>query len=104
MYLQPCSDNQIVEIHSDLTQSYPLLQVLCWGVRNMQKFQLSAVTSPSIEFECGGHVQESNVIKSTKKNPNFTENILFFDVVSCWVWISMFNEGWDQNIDIRWRN
>ncbi|XP_065924822.1 myoferlin isoform X7 [Magallana gigas] len=57
------------------------IEVLCWGVRNMQKFQLSAVTSPSIEFECGGHVQESNVIKSTKKNPNFTENILFFDVM-----------------------
>ena len=49
----------------------------------MQKFQLAAVTSPSIEFECGGHVMESNVIKNTKKNPNFMENILFFDVVSC---------------------
>jgi hypothetical protein len=48
----------------------------------MKKFQLSAVTSPSIEFECGGHVFESKVIKNTKKNPNFDENILFFDVVS----------------------
>nr|XP_022342080.1 myoferlin-like isoform X4 [Crassostrea virginica] len=57
------------------------IEVLCWGVRNMQKFQLAAVTSPSIEFECGGHVMESNVIKNTKKNPNFTENILFFDVM-----------------------
>lgn len=76
-----------------MTQSSPSLQVLCWGVRNMQKFQLSAVTSPSIEFECGGHVKESNVIKSTKKNPNFTENILFFDVVSCWVLTDTHEEG-----------
>lgn len=67
----------------------------------MQKFQLSAVTSPSIEFECGGHVKESNVIKSTKKNPNFTENILFFDVVSCWVLTDTHEEGWDQSINDR---
>ncbi|XP_056005339.1 myoferlin-like isoform X15 [Ostrea edulis] len=57
------------------------IEVLCWGVRNMKKFQLAAVTSPSIEFECGGHIFESKVIKNTKKNPNFDENILFFDVM-----------------------
>ncbi|XP_062590633.1 dysferlin-like [Saccostrea cucullata] len=57
------------------------IEVLCWGVRNMQKFQLAAVTSPSVEFECGGHVMESSIIKNTKKNPNFNENVLFFDVM-----------------------
>ncbi|CAG2195234.1 MYOF [Mytilus edulis] len=57
------------------------IEVLCWGVRNMKKFQLSSVTSPSIEFECGGHVLESKIIKNTKKNPNFEEPILFFDVM-----------------------
>lgn len=58
-------------------------QVLCWGVRNMKKFQLSAVNSPSIKFECGGHARDSVVIKDTRRNPNFSENFLFFDVVSC---------------------
>ncbi|XP_033757648.1 myoferlin-like isoform X3 [Pecten maximus] len=57
------------------------VEVLCWGVRNMKKFQLSAVTSPSIEFECGGHLVSSKVIKNTKKNPNFEESVLFFDVM-----------------------
>ncbi|BFY97443.1 hypothetical protein BsWGS_00482 [Bradybaena similaris] len=57
------------------------IEVLCWGVRNMKKFQLSAVTSPSVRFECGGHVQESVVIKDTRRNPNFSENLLFFDVM-----------------------
>ena len=57
-------------------------QVLCWGVRNMKKFQLSNVTSPSIQFECGGHTRTSSVIKDTKKNPNFEDSVLFFDVVS----------------------
>ena len=49
----------------------------------MRKFQLSSVTSPSIEFEVSGNVVESTMIKNTKRNPNFTEPILFFDVVSC---------------------
>lgn len=55
---------------------------MCWGVRNMAKFQLSNVTSPSIEFEIGGHMLNSKIIKNTKKNPNFEENLLFLDIVS----------------------
>lgn len=51
-------------------------QVLCWGVRNMKKFQLTSVTSPSIEFECAGEVRQSDVIKDTKKNPNFDKPVL----------------------------
>ncbi|XP_055863087.1 myoferlin-like isoform X4 [Biomphalaria glabrata] len=57
------------------------IEVLCWGVRNMKKFQLSAVNSPSIKFECGGHARDSVVIKDTRRNPNFSENFLFFDVM-----------------------
>ncbi|KAK3095803.1 hypothetical protein FSP39_019399 [Pinctada imbricata] len=57
------------------------IEVLCWGVRNMKKFQLAACTSPSIEFECGGQILESKVIKNTKKNPNFDEPVLFFDIM-----------------------
>ena len=61
--------------------SFPL-QVLCWGVRNMKRYQLASVSSPSIEFECGGHVVHSTVIKNTQKNPNFDQPLFFFDVVS----------------------
>ena len=57
-------------------------QVLCWGVRNMKRYQLASVSSPSIEFECGGHVVHSTVIKNTQKNPNFDQPLFFFDVVS----------------------
>ncbi|XP_067038375.1 myoferlin-like isoform X1 [Acropora muricata] len=52
------------------------IEVLCWGVRNMKKFQLSSVTTPSIEFECAGVVVQSEVIKDTKKNPNFEKPVL----------------------------
>ncbi|KAL9983693.1 hypothetical protein ACROYT_G005909 [Oculina patagonica] len=52
------------------------IEVLCWGVRNMKKFELTSVTSPSIEFECAGGVVQSDVIKDTKKNPNFEKPVL----------------------------
>ena len=48
----------------------------------MQKFQLASVTSPSVEFEVGGQIVQSKVIKNTNKNPNFDEPLLFFDIVS----------------------
>ena len=57
-------------------------QVLTWGVRNMKKFQLAAVNSPSIEIECGGVFRATPKIKSAKENPNFSITSLFFDVVS----------------------
>lgn len=56
------------------------IEVLCWGVRNMKRYQLASVSSPSIEFECGGHVVHSTVIKNTQKNPNFDQPLFFFDV------------------------
>lgn len=48
----------------------------------MKKYHLLSVTSPSIEFEIGGHLLKSKVIKDTKKNPNFEEPLLFFDIVN----------------------
>ena len=58
------------------------LQVLCWGVRDMKRFQLLQVTSPLVEFECGGVSVKSKNIKNTKDNPNFPDPVLSFDVVS----------------------
>ncbi|XP_071949270.1 myoferlin-like isoform X3 [Antedon mediterranea] len=57
------------------------VEILSWGVRNMKKFQLASVTSPSIEFEVGGKVIESKVIKNTKKNPNFDTPLMFLEVM-----------------------
>ncbi|PAA77701.1 hypothetical protein BOX15_Mlig001839g4 [Macrostomum lignano] len=57
------------------------IEILCWGVRNMQSFQLMSVTSPSVEFEIGGHQVISDVIKNTKRNPNFQQPLLFMDVM-----------------------
>ena len=48
----------------------------------MKKYQLASVTSPSLEFEVGGKIIKSKVIKNTKKNPNFDQPLLFLEVVS----------------------
>ena len=48
----------------------------------MRRFQLLQVTSPLVEFECGGVAVKSKNIKNTKDNPNFPDPVLSFDVVS----------------------
>ena len=58
------------------------IEVLTWGVRNMKKFNMSAINNPSIEIECAGMVASTNKIKNCKKNPNFDETSFYFDVVS----------------------
>ena len=55
---------------------------MCWGVRNMKRYQLATVTSPSVEFEIGGYAIQTKLIPDTNKNPNFDEPLLFLDIVS----------------------
>ena len=52
----------------------------------MKKYQLTSVTSPSIDFEIGDHKITSTVIKSLKRNPNFDQPLFFFDVVCGLFW------------------
>ena len=47
----------------------------------MKKYQLANVSSPSIQFEVGGNIVNTSVIKNTSKNPNFEKPTYFFDVV-----------------------
>ncbi|WAR21900.1 MYOF-like protein [Mya arenaria] len=54
------------------------------GIRPVMQrtaIELSSVTSPSIEFEVSGHVIKSDMIKNTKRNPNFANPTYFFDVM-----------------------
>ena len=55
--------------------------MLCWGVRDMKRYQLLKVDSPLVELECGGTVLQSKYIKDASKNPNFPEPIVTIDVV-----------------------
>lgn len=51
----------------------------------MKKYQLLSITSPSVEFEIGDTVIQSPIIKNTKKNPNFSQALLFVDTVSLYL-------------------
>lgn len=53
------------------------IEVFCWGVRNMEKYQLAAVNSPSVEIDIGGTVLTSDVISNLKRQPNFKKYIMF---------------------------
>ncbi|XP_056286626.1 myoferlin-like isoform X1 [Pseudoliparis swirei] len=57
------------------------VEILAWGLRNMEPFQLASVSSPSLVVECGGQRVESVVIKNMKKSPNFPSSVLFLKVL-----------------------
>ncbi|CAG0913749.1 unnamed protein product [Notodromas monacha] len=57
------------------------VEVLCWGLRNMDTYDLMPVKSPSIEFEIGDTVVTSTVIPNLLKSPNFPEPALIFDIM-----------------------
>ena len=61
---------------------------MSWGLRNMKKYQLTSVSSPSIDFQIGEHKIETKVIKNLKRNPNFDEPLYFFDVVRLYTSLS----------------
>uniref|UniRef100_H2LS40 Myoferlin like n=1 Tax=Oryzias latipes TaxID=8090 RepID=H2LS40_ORYLA len=56
-------------------------QVLTWGLRNMEAFQLSPVSSPSLIVECGGETVKTAIIKNFKKNPNFPGSVLLLKLL-----------------------
>nr|CDS32028.1 myoferlin [Hymenolepis microstoma] len=55
------------------------IEVLCWGVRNMSKYQLAAVNSPSVEIDIGGTVVTSDVITNLKRQPNFKNHHMYIE-------------------------
>ncbi|KAF8567711.1 hypothetical protein P879_09042 [Paragonimus westermani] len=57
------------------------IEILCWGIRNMAKYHLASVNKPSVEFEIGGVVCESEIIKSVKNCPNFSNPRLFVEAM-----------------------
>ncbi|CAG0890724.1 unnamed protein product, partial [Cyprideis torosa] len=56
------------------------VEILAWGLRNMDAYDFLAIRSPSVEFEIGGHETATSPITNFKKKPNFSETALFLDV------------------------
>ncbi|XP_068680924.1 otoferlin-like isoform X7 [Montipora foliosa] len=56
------------------------IEVLFWGVREMKRINLTTVDRPQVDIDLAGHVIQSTVITNAKKNPNFQNPVIFFDV------------------------
>lgn len=73
---------------TDLLRGYRLQcgidiwQVLYWGLRDLKRVNLFEVEKPQIRMECAGQMIESEEIANYKQNPNFSEIVKHFDVVS----------------------
>lgn len=47
----------------------------------MKRINLTTVDRPQVDIDLAGHVIQSTVIANAKKNPNFQNPVIFFDVV-----------------------
>lgn len=59
------------------------IEVLFWGLRDLKRVHLMAVDRPRVDIECAGNILYSSVIQNAKKNPNFSPQVKFLDLVSC---------------------
>ena len=59
-----------------------MLQVLCWGVRDVKRLLTLPVKHPYVEIEVGGVKKTTGVVENPTKNPLFNNPfILTLDVV-----------------------
>uniref|UniRef100_A0AAF5PT90 C2 domain-containing protein n=1 Tax=Wuchereria bancrofti TaxID=6293 RepID=A0AAF5PT90_WUCBA len=57
------------------------VQILCWGVRDLPRYQLSFVRNPFVEIRIGDKIARSDVIEDAKHNPNFKRPLIILDEV-----------------------
>ncbi|ESN95703.1 hypothetical protein HELRODRAFT_114638 [Helobdella robusta] len=62
------------------TLSTHRIEVLFWGVRDMKRVQFMAVEKPRVDVECSGKIISSSIIRSCRRNPNFSAPIKYVDV------------------------
>ena len=58
------------------------VEILFWGVRELQRIQLMAVDQPKVIAEFGGYHIESEIIPSARVKPNFPMAVKYLDIVS----------------------
>lgn len=56
------------------------IEILAWGLRKLAKYFFLSVNKPHIEFECGGTILSTEVLKGYKKFPNFKKINLVMDL------------------------
>ncbi|XP_042243483.1 otoferlin-like isoform X3 [Homarus americanus] len=56
------------------------LEVLFWGLRDLKRIHLLTVDRPRVDVEVAGHIIQSAVLISARKNPNFTNPVKYIDL------------------------
>ncbi|XP_069993363.1 otoferlin-like isoform X1 [Penaeus vannamei] len=56
------------------------LEVLFWGLRDLKRIHLLTVDRPRVDVEVAGHIIQSAVITSARRNPNFTNPVKYIDL------------------------
>ncbi|XP_050710389.1 otoferlin-like isoform X3 [Eriocheir sinensis] len=56
------------------------LEVLFWGLRDLKRIHLLTVDRPRVDVEVAGHIIQSAVLTSARKNPNFTNPVKYIDL------------------------
>ncbi|CAL4086030.1 unnamed protein product, partial [Meganyctiphanes norvegica] len=56
------------------------LEVLFWGLRDLKRIHLLTVDRPRVDVEVAGHIVQSSVLSSAKKNPNFPNPVKYIDL------------------------
>lgn len=57
------------------------LEIIFWGVRNLQKVDLFTISKPKVVLECAQTFLQSDTLLNIQSNSNFTEINKFMDIV-----------------------
>nr|XP_042715210.1 fer-1-like protein 5 [Chrysemys picta bellii] len=80
----PSWKNGVYVIPSDIRPTLRLMaiEILAWGLRGLQSYNLLSVMAPSLVVECGGEAIQTAPIRDLHENPNFPINVFLMRVVS----------------------
>ncbi|XP_039378296.1 fer-1-like protein 5 isoform X6 [Mauremys reevesii] len=78
----PSWKNGIYVIPSGIRPTLRLMaiEILAWGLRGLQSYNLLSVMSPSLVVECGGEAIQTAPIRDLHENPNFPINVFLMRV------------------------
>nr|XP_032646241.1 fer-1-like protein 5 [Chelonoidis abingdonii] len=78
----PSWKNGIYVIPSGIRPTLTLMaiEILAWGLRGLQSYNLLSVMSPSLVVECGGEAIQTAPVRDLHENPNFPINVFLMRV------------------------
>ncbi|CAM4715675.1 unnamed protein product [Caretta caretta] len=78
----PSWKNGVYVIPSGIRPTLRLMaiEILAWGLRGLQSYNLLSIMSPSLVVECAGEAIQTAPIRDLRENPNFPINVFLMRV------------------------